>query len=126
MAEKVPYIWQKKFHIFRVVSRAFPRRCHRWHCFCHMAFSTIHASIQGVENIAGIHDCFVTTPSEMSLLRDSVRQTFADMYSVDRLSKLKAELKAQLTDNQIQTLPPEPTLGELAVLLTRSSTYFIT
>ena len=92
----------------------------------HMAFSTIHASIQGVENIAGIHDCFVTTPSEMSLLRDSVRQTFADMYSVDRLSKLKAELKAQLTDNQIQTLPPEPTLGELDVLLTRSSTYFIT
>ena len=91
----------------------------------HMAFSTIHASIQGVENIAGIHDCFVTTPSEMSLLRDSVRQTFADMYSVDRLSKLKAELKAQLTDNQIQTLPPEPTLGELDVLLTRSSTYFI-
>ena len=91
-----------------------------------MAFSTIHASIQGVENIAGIHDCFVTTPSEMSLLRDPVRQTFADMYSVDRLSKLKAELKAQLTDNQIQTLPPEPTLGELDVLLTRSSTYFIT
>ena len=92
----------------------------------HMAFSTIHASIQGVENICGIHDCFVTTPSEMSVLRDSVRQTFADMYSVDCLSKLKAELKAQLTDNQIETLPPEPTLGGLDVLLTRSSTYFIT
>ena len=92
----------------------------------HMAFSTIHASIKGVENICGIHDCFVTTPSEMSELRDSVRQTFADMYSVDCLSKLKAELKAQLTDNQIDNLPPEPTLGDLDVLLTRSSTYFIT
>ena len=62
----------------------------------------------------------------MSVLRNSVRQTFADMYSVDCLSKLKAELKAQLTDKQIQALPPEPTLGGLDVLLTRSSTYFIT
>ena len=61
----------------------------------HMALSTIHASIKGVENICGIHDCFVTTPSEMSVLRNSVRKTFADMYSVDCLSKLKAELKAR-------------------------------
>ena len=48
------------------------------------------------------------------------------MYSVDQLSKLKGELKAQLTDKQIEALPPEPTHGELDVLLTRSSTYFIT
>ena len=92
----------------------------------HMALSTIHASIEGVENIAGIHDCFVTTPSEMSELRNSVRQTFADMYSENCLSKLKAELKAQLTDNQIKHLPSEPTLGELDVEQTRTSTYFVT
>lgn len=92
----------------------------------HMALSTIHASIKGVENIAGIHDCFVTTPSEMSELRNSVRQTFADMYSENCLSKLKAELKAQLTDNQIKHLPSEPMLGELDVEQTRTSTYFVT
>jgi len=92
----------------------------------HMTFATIHASINGIENIAGIHDCFVTTPSEMSVLRNSVRQTFADMYSVDRLSKLKADLKSQLTDRQIDRLPPEPTLGDLDVDQTKSSTYFIT
>ena len=92
----------------------------------HMTFATIHASINGIENIAGIHDCFVTTPSEMSVLRNSVRQTFADMYSVDRLSKLKADLKSQLTDRQIDRLPPEPTLGDLDVDQTKTSTYFIT
>tara|TARA_B100000459_G_C8597094_1_gene210233 strand:+ start:2720 stop:5095 length:2376 start_codon:yes stop_codon:yes gene_type:complete len=92
----------------------------------HMALSTIHASIDGVENIAGIHDCFVTTPSEMSVLRNSVRHTFAEMYSVDRLTKLKAELKAQLTEKQIDQLPAEPMLGDLDVGRTKNSNYFIT
>ena len=92
----------------------------------HMALSTIHASMDGVENIAGIHDCFVTTPSEMSVLRNSVRHAFSEMYSVDRLTKLKAELKAQLTEKQIDQLPAEPMLGDLDVGQTKNSNYFIT
>ena len=48
------------------------------------------------------------------------------MYSENCLSKLKAELKAQLTDNQIKHLPSEPMLGELDVEQTRTSTYFVT
>ena len=91
----------------------------------HMAMATIHATIENqVQNIGGIHDCFTSTPSEMSRLRDSVRQTFADLYSTDRLTQLKTTLESQISNKE--DLPPGPTLGELDPTITKKSNYFIT
>jgi len=87
--------------------------------------ATIHATIENqVQNIGGIHDCFTSTPSEMSRLRDSVRQTFADLYSTDRLTQLKTTLESQISNKE--DLPPGPTLGELDPTITKKSNYFIT
>ena len=91
----------------------------------HMALATIHARNKDpLLNIGGVHDCFATTPAEMSTLRDSVRQTFADLYSTDWLTQIKSQLENQIQDKK--DLPPEPQLGELDPTITRSSNYFIT
>ena len=90
-----------------------------------MALATIHARNKDpLLNIGGVHDCFATTPAEMSTLRDSVRQTFADLYSTDWLTQIKSQLENQIQDKK--DLPPEPQLGELDPTITRSSNYFIT
>jgi hypothetical protein len=60
----------------------------------------------------------------MSKLRDSVRHSFADLYSTDWLSQIKSKLESQIQDKK--DLPPEPELGELDPTITKSSTYFIT
>ena len=88
-----------------------------------MCFATIHGMMNGVQNIGGVHDCFATTPAEMSQLRDSVRQSFSDMYAEDRLSQIKTRLVSQLPN---EDLPPGPELGELDTSLVRTSNYFIT
>tara|TARA_R100000781_G_scaffold20623_2_gene15567 strand:+ start:59 stop:331 length:273 start_codon:yes stop_codon:yes gene_type:complete len=75
-------------------------------------------------NIGGVHDCFATDPASMSKLRDSVRQSFADLYQTDWLTQIKSKLESQLTNTE--DLPPEPQLGELDPTITKSSTYFIT
>tara|TARA_R100001530_G_scaffold127806_1_gene97198 strand:+ start:4472 stop:6847 length:2376 start_codon:yes stop_codon:yes gene_type:complete len=92
----------------------------------HMAFATIHASMNGVHNIGGVHDCFITDPASMSTLRESVRHSFSDLYATDWLSQLKEKLRSQLNENQLKDLPTEPELGGLDPSSTRSSNYFIT
>tara|TARA_Y100000593_G_scaffold71769_1_gene131810 strand:+ start:5702 stop:8074 length:2373 start_codon:yes stop_codon:yes gene_type:complete len=88
-----------------------------------MSFATIHAMMNGIQNIGGVHDCFSTTPAEMSQLRDSVRQSFSDMYSEDWLHHIKQRLLSQLPE---EDLPPGPEPGELDISLVKTSNYFIT
>jgi len=92
----------------------------------HMCATTIKATKKNVINIGGIHDCFLTTPSEMSALRNAARESFAEMYKEDWLAKVKDGLKSQLTPTQKEDLPTEPQLGSLDPTLTRTSSYFIT
>lgn len=89
----------------------------------HMALATCAAFDAGVTNLGGIHDCFATTPAEMSTVRDAVRNSFADMYSHDWYTEVTDQLISQLPDAQ---LPPRPKLGTLDVNHVRSATYFIT
>ena len=91
----------------------------------HMAFATIHAFEHGVRNLGGIHDCFATTPAEMAQLRDSVRATFAQLYSEDWFTRITDELIQQLPPGLQSTVQDRPKLGELDVHHVRNATYFI-
>ena len=90
----------------------------------HMSFATIRAMMNGVQNIGGVHDCFATTPSEMSKLRDAVRQSFSDMYSDDWFTAVTTQLTQQI--ERADDLPPKPELGELDLTSVQTSNYFIT
>ena len=85
---------------------------------------TTNKNSSGITNIGGVHDCFATTPSEMSKLRDCVRQSFADLYQTDWLTQIKLQLESQIKNTE--DLPPEPVLGDLDPSITRTSNYFIT
>ena len=90
----------------------------------HMSFATIRAMMNGVQNIGGVHDCFATTPSEMSKLRDAVRQSFSDMYSDDWFTAVTTQLTQQI--DRKDELPPKPELGDLDLTSVQTSNYFIT
>ena len=93
----------------------------------HMCATTIKAAMtKNVINIGGIHDCFLTTPSEMSALKDAARESFADIYKHDWLTRIKDKLKSQLDLELQEDLPAEPQLGTLDLNHTRNSTYFLT
>ena len=92
----------------------------------HLAFAAIHAHMSGIKNIGGIHDCFVSTPSEMSQLRDSVRWTFAEMYKQPWLSHITTHLTNQIDTTKGKELPPTPVAGDFDPSSVKHSTYFIT
>jgi DNA-directed RNA polymerase len=92
----------------------------------HMAFTTVDAFAKGVTNLGGIHDCFATTPAEMRQVRDSVRNTFAAMYSEDWLDTITSELLSQIPEDLRSKLPDRPMAGQLDINLVRTATYFIT
>ena len=92
----------------------------------HLAFAAIHAHMSGIKNIGGIHDCFVSTPSEMSQLRDSVRWTFAEMYKQPWLSHITTHLTNQIVTTKGKELPPTPVAGDFDPSSVKHSTYFIT
>ena len=87
----------------------------------HMAMATLHAKDHGVTNVAGVHDCFVTTPAEMEQLRDSVRAAFAALYSESWLDSLSNQL-ARRRGAEL----PCPVTGQLDLSQVKSSDYFIT
>jgi len=91
----------------------------------HMAFATIRAFDAGVQNLGGIHDCFATTPAEMSLVRDAVRMSFADLYSYNWLADITSQLLAQIPAPLHVYLPEPPTHGDLDIQQVLSADYFI-
>lgn len=92
----------------------------------HMALTTIYAKNEGVTNFGGIHDCFATTPAEMSTMREAVRHAFSDIYASNWWEDMTNELLKQLPSKVVADLPPRPALGSLNTNQTRSSSYFIT
>lgn len=87
----------------------------------HMALASIDAASKGVVNLAGVHDCFVTTPAEMTQLRNSVRAAFAALYSERWFDRISDQL---LTHTQVELSRPQA--GQLDPSLVKSSDYFIT
>jgi len=92
----------------------------------HMAFVVLDAAKNGVKNIGGIHDCFATLPSDMEALRNSVRNTFAKMYTPNVFKQVTTTLLEQLTPKQRDKIPRLPKQGNLNVADVRNSNYFIT
>lgn len=91
----------------------------------HMAFATLHAFEHGVQNLGGIHDCFAATAAEMDQVRDSVRTTFALLYSEDWFTRITDELLQQLPTELHAKVPARPALGHLDIDHVRNATYFI-
>ena len=87
----------------------------------HMALASIDAASKGVVNLAGVHDCFVTTPAEMTQLRNSVRAAFAALYSERWFDRISDQL---LTHTKVELSRPQA--GQLDPSLVKSSDYFIT
>lgn len=92
----------------------------------HMAFATIDAFANGVQNLGGIHDCFCTTPAEMEIVRNSVRNSFAAMYQDNWYERITSELLQQLPEDLRAKLPALPKLGRLDVTTVQHADYFIT
>jgi len=92
----------------------------------HMAFVVIDAAKNGVANIGGIHDCFAALPSDMETLRNTVRNTFAKMYTPNVFKHITTTLKNQLTPQQREKIPRTPKQGNLNVADVANSNYFIT
>jgi DNA-directed RNA polymerase len=91
----------------------------------HMALATIRARLTGVANIAGIHDCWATTPSEMPALREAVRHTFAEMYQQDWLGRITSSLVDQIPAEYRADLPVPPAKGSWDPTTANTSEYFI-
>jgi len=92
----------------------------------HMALATIDAVNAGVSNLGGIHDCFVTTPAEMTQLRDSVRKSFVQIYDQDWFARIADQLLSQIPTEAWPSLPTRPIVGRLDLTQVEHSNYFIT
>jgi DNA-directed RNA polymerase len=92
----------------------------------HMAFVVIDAAKNGVTSIGGIHDCFACLPSDMDTLRNTVRNTFAKMYTPNVFKHITTTLLNQLTPQQREKVPLLPKQGNLKVADVANSNYFIT
>lgn len=83
----------------------------------HLLKTVLEAKKQGVANFFLIHDSFGTTPAESEVMYESVRHTFADMYSDYCLySEFWKQAKKQLSDEGIKKLddldiPPKGNLN---------------
>jgi hypothetical protein len=62
----------------------------------------------------------------MRQVRDSVRNTFAKLYSEDWLDTITSELLSQIPEDLRSKLPARPVAGQLDTDLVRTATYFIT
>ena len=82
-----------------------------------MRTQIIHSQIQSLVSKAIL-------PSEMSKLRDAVRQSFSEMYSEDWFTAITTQLTQQI--KRKDELPPKPTLGDLDLTSVQGSNYFIT
>jgi DNA-directed RNA polymerase len=81
----------------------------------HLLKTVLDAKRQGVTNFFLIHDAFGTTPAESEVMYESVRHTFADMYSDYCLySEFWKQAKRQLSHEGIEKLDIEvPPKGNL-------------
>jgi len=82
--------------------------------------TALQSKAMGVLDLAVVHDSFGAHATRIGEVRDCIRNVYADVFSVDRLSDLRDQLLKQIPENE---LPPVPTLGEFDVEQVRSSNY---
>lgn len=76
----------------------------------------------GLTQFCMIHDSYGALAPDMEILSATLRHVFADMFTVDLLSKLRDEWQALLPEGK--TLPPVPPFGTLDPKLVRQSSFF--
>ena len=91
----------------------------------HMALTINDAKSVGIDNVGGIHDCFLTTAGEMTQLRRLVRATFVEMYSEPVLESIAMQLKDCISATLQNKLPNLPKVGSFDIDQVTSADYFI-
>ncbi|MGS1015430.1 DNA-directed RNA polymerase [Allosphingosinicella humi] len=81
------------------------------------------AKAAGINSLGVIHDSFSTHATDTDRLVDILRETFADQYEPDVLSKLREEVIANLPPEWASSVPEPPNPGLLNLDQVRSSQY---
>jgi DNA-directed RNA polymerase len=87
-----------------------------------LALSVIRAQERGVRSIGTVHDCHAVLAADVPVMKRTVRECAADMFSVDLLSRLREELQAQSRGVE---LPPVPDRGDFDPATVKDSQHFI-
>lgn len=78
---------------------------------------------QGITSLAVIHDSFGTHAANAGALSETLRETFIQQYSVDRLAMFREELVNQLPPELAAEVPEVPTRGPLDLNALRHAKY---
>lgn len=89
----------------------------------HLALTVNRAASKGITSFSMIHDSYGTHAADMETLNECLRDTFAEIYSVDRLAMFHQEQLAVAEPLGIE-LPTPPALGDFDVSEVRKSSFF--
>ena len=87
----------------------------------HLMMTVLKCKQKGINSFAAIHDSYGTHAADLTELSITLRETFIEIYSVDRLAKLRDEMLEQFPDAKLPELPAKGTLNLEEVL---NSDYF--
>ena len=79
---------------------------------------------EGVTGFAMVHDSYGTHPCDVMTMARVLRESFVDMYSVDRLALFKQEIEAQLPEDMKENLPNNLVRNNFDLELVKSAGYF--
>lgn len=86
-----------------------------------LCLAVSRAADRGVDQVTTVHDSFGAPASQIGLLAQAVRSTYADVFSRDLLANLKEQLDSAVGSRY--TLPDPPPRGDLDPGVVRHSTY---
>jgi DNA-directed RNA polymerase len=80
----------------------------------HLMLTVTAAAVEGITDIAVIHDSFGTHAADTDRLSRLLRETFVSMYEGDPLAQFRAEVVEQIDDAELRAkVPPLPDKGDL-------------
>ncbi len=91
----------------------------------HMMRTVNHAEYNGVDSFAMVHDSFGTHAADTTILYNSLRHSFVDMYTDhDVLEEFRNSVITLLPDEYFDRIPPTPPKGKLDLSLVKQSDFF--
>ena len=101
-----------------------PNFVHSYDALCLRHYLLI-AYDNGIRHFATVHDSYGVHAANAPMSAACLREAFVDVYtSVDPLARLDAEVRAALTDEEAEALPPLPTKGTLNIEKVKDAEYF--
>lgn len=89
----------------------------------HLALTVVKAKAQGIGSFSMIHDSYGSHASDMDTLAGALRDTFAEIYSVDVLGRFHQE-QLEVAEPLGIELPTPPVLGDFDVAEVHQSQFF--